>query len=191
MQDLSTAMLNHEEAIEHLERHRWNREEIECKDYFAVILEKRQPTLAGIAAASNPPKIPGHAPFTNHEAELLKFSVNFGGAPVRVLLGQALDQDADLSRDLGPTPTRPGSPAPVKPKPGAMPADHGLRFDDDKHVRPTRPEPLQRDPEQPVEAGQAWARSFSLEHGDLLSQGKNFQGGISSTSHADAHPSQH
>src|SRR5262249_17241703 len=37
MQDLSTAMLNHEEAIEHLERHRWNREEIQCKDCFAVI----------------------------------------------------------------------------------------------------------------------------------------------------------
>ena len=36
------------------------------------------------------------------------------------------------------------------------------------------------DPEQPVKAGQAWKRSLSLEYGDLLSQGQDFEGGIAS-----------
>jgi len=38
-------MLDDKEAIEYAERYGWNREEVECGDHFAVIVEEGQPTL--------------------------------------------------------------------------------------------------------------------------------------------------
>ena len=42
-------------------------------------------------------------------------------------------------------------------------------------------------PEESVQAIQSWPRPFSFEHGDLLSEGQNFEGGIPSTAeeHSD------
>ena len=75
---------------------------------------------------------------------------------------------------------------PVETKTGAVPSDDGLGFDDNEDVCPARPKVLQRGPEQPVKGGQRWPRSFALEHGDLLSEGKNFEGSITSTPEEDA-----
>jgi hypothetical protein len=43
-------------------------------------------------------------------------------------------------------------------------------------------------PEEAVQAIQFWPWPFSFEHGDLLSEGQNFEGGIPSTAekHSDA-----
>ena len=137
VQDPSTRMLDDEEAVKQTERHCRHSEEVERNDHLAMVLKKREPALAWITAASNSSKITGHAPFRDDQAELLKFSVDLGGSPVRVLFRQPLDQDTDLGRDLWSTATRPGSPTPVETKPGAVPADDGLRLHDDEDVCPT------------------------------------------------------
>ncbi|HEY1494960.1 MAG TPA: hypothetical protein VGF49_10480 [Candidatus Solibacter sp.] len=36
-------------------------------------------------------------------------------------------------------------------------------------------------PEEPVEGTEFWPSPFSFEHGDVLSEGQNFEGGITST----------
>jgi hypothetical protein len=43
-------------------------------------------------------------------------------------------------------------------------------------------------PEESVQTIQFWTWPFSFEHGDLLSEGQNFEGGIPSTAekHSDA-----
>jgi hypothetical protein len=43
-------------------------------------------------------------------------------------------------------------------------------------------------PEESVQGIQFWPWPFSFEHGDLLSEGQNFEGGIPSTAekHSDA-----
>jgi len=41
------AVLDHEEAVQQLERQRRHREEVKCHDGFAVILKKRQPPFSG------------------------------------------------------------------------------------------------------------------------------------------------
>jgi hypothetical protein len=46
-------VLDHKKAIQQLKRQRWNGEEIEGNDHLPVILEKRQPTFARVATASN------------------------------------------------------------------------------------------------------------------------------------------
>ena len=46
-------------------------------DHFPVILQERQPPLAWVTAATNSPKVPGHASFRDDKAELLQFTVDF------------------------------------------------------------------------------------------------------------------
>ena len=64
--------------------------------------------------------------FRDDETELLQFTVDFWGSPVRILFCQAPDQTADFIGDLRPPAARAGPPTPVQPKAGAMPADNGL-----------------------------------------------------------------
>jgi hypothetical protein len=40
-------------------------------------------------------------------------------------------------------------------------------------------------PEEPVQGGRGWPRPFAFEHGDLLSEGEDFEGRIGSTAEED------
>ena len=60
-----------------------------------------------------------------------------------------------------------------------------LGLDDDEDLGPTMPEAAQGGPEEPVQGVQGRPRPFAFEHGDLLSQGEDFQGGIASTAKED------
>ena len=62
-------------------------------------------------------------------------------------------------------------------EPSAMPADHSLGFHDDQDVSPARPTVAKRGPEESVQAVQFWPWPFPFEHGDLLSEGEDFEGG--------------
>src|ERR1035438_3418893 len=92
VEDLATAVLYHEEAIQQLEGHRRHGKEIERHDHVAVIVKKGEPSLARIAAAQNASQIPGHSSFRGTEAEFLEFTVNPRHSPVRVLIRQASDE---------------------------------------------------------------------------------------------------
>ena len=46
---------------------------------------------------------------------------------------------------------------------------------------PAGPNLPQGGPEQPVEGGQRWSRPFSLEHSYLLSEGEDFESGVTAT----------
>jgi hypothetical protein len=59
-----------------------------------------------------------------------------------------------------------------------MPADHRLRFHDEKNIGPARPCVPQSGPEEAVEAIEWRPRAFALEHGDLLAQRENLKRSI-------------
>ena len=80
--------------------------------------------------------------------------------------------------------------APVQAKARPMPPDHRVRFHNDQNIRPSRPYVPQRGPEEAVEAVQRRSRPFSFEHGDLLSQCENFQGGVDAIAEEGADSSQ-
>src|ERR1700726_2084486 len=101
-----------------------------------------------------------------------------------LLSNEATDEGPNLLADPRPALALSGSPAPVEAKAGSMPPDHGLRFHDEQHVRPSRPQ-MPEGPEEAVEASQRRPRSLALEHGDLLSEREDRQGGIAAT--ADEH----
>ena len=67
-----------------------------------------------------------------------------------------------------------------------MPTDHGLRFHDNQHIRPSRPDLLQGGPEQTIQAVQCRPRPFPFEDSNLLPEGEDFQCRISTTTEEDA-----
>ena len=66
-----------------------------------------------------------------------------------------------------------------------MPADDGLGFHDDQDVGPASPEAAKGGPEESVQPVQYWSRPFAFEHGDLLSEGEDFESGIAPTAKED------
>src|ERR1700682_952765 len=128
-----------EEAREQLEGQRGDGEEIACDDRLAVVGEEGRPAAGGIAAAWYAAQIAGDACFGEGAGELTEFPVDPGRAPVRILRCQATDQGPRLLADPRPASALSGSPAPVEAKAGSVPPDHGLRFHDEQHVRPSGP----------------------------------------------------
>jgi hypothetical protein len=53
VQDLTTGVLDHEEAVQQLKLDRRNGEEVEGDNCFSMILQKRQPTFPRITPSSN------------------------------------------------------------------------------------------------------------------------------------------
>src|SRR5271169_5146865 len=66
-------------------------------------------------------------------------------------------------------------PAPVQPKPSPMPANHGLRGDQDQRFLPARANLSQNDPEQPVDGTQSRTRSLCMQSQQLLAKGEVLQ----------------
>src|SRR5882762_4987223 len=129
-------MLDNKEAVQQLKRQRRHSKEVKGDDDFSVILQKRQPPFTRVASAFNSTQIPGDRPLRDHEAELQHLAMDLGGSPVRVLLGQSSDQPPNLLGDLRSAATGTGSPTPVQPEAGTVPADDGLGLHDDEHVVP-------------------------------------------------------
>jgi hypothetical protein len=75
---------------------------------------------------------------------LQEFAVDF--ATAGIFRGQSPDQGSDFQCHFGPSATRPGTPADSERR--ATPDDHGLGFHDGQSVRPSRPNPLQKDPDR-------------------------------------------
>lgn len=59
-----------------------------------------------------------------------------------------------------------------------MPTGNGFRSDNDQDVAPCRPKPAQQDPKYPILHSQPRARPFSLEHAQLLTEGKDLEAEI-------------
>ena len=108
----------------------------------------------------------------------MQFRVNFGRAPVGIVLGQTSDQIPQFLGDPRSAAARTGAPAPVESEPGAMPADHSLRFYYEEDIGPAGPEAAEGGPEETVARIQGRPRSLAFEHGDLLAQSEDLQGGV-------------
>jgi hypothetical protein len=67
-----------------------------------------------------------------------------------------------------------------------VPADHSVGFHEDQDVRPAGPTLAECRPEESVTGVQLRPRPFPFQHGDLLSEGEDFEGGIASTAQEDS-----
>ena len=68
-----------------------------------------------------------------------------------------------------------------------MPANHGIRLNDDQSIAPPSPQRTQRHPEQAVPTPEARPRPVAFEYGDLLSRRQNLQAQIMAGAKETAH----
>ena len=69
-----------------------------------------------------------------------------------------------------------GAPGPVVAEPSPLPAQDGVRGDDDQRLLPASPQPGQRDPKEPVATAQPRSGHRPPVHGELLAQGEILEG---------------
>src|SRR6478609_3497594 len=84
VQDLASAMVDHKQAIQKLERDGWDREEIECDDHLTVVLKEGQPVLRGIRSPADASEVTRDRHLAQVKANFQQFAVDFGRSPARI-----------------------------------------------------------------------------------------------------------
>jgi hypothetical protein len=85
MQDLPSVMTDNEEAVEHAECNRWNREEIHRGNRFAMIVQKREPSLGWFRISWRPADPAGDGSLRDIETQHEQLAVDARRSPGRVL----------------------------------------------------------------------------------------------------------
>jgi hypothetical protein len=155
-----------------------------------VIGEEGQPTLAWITAALDTLQIPGYGSFGNDEAQFLKFSMDPGCSPGRILFGQVSDEPPNFSRSFRSAGACSRLPLPEEPKSLPVPPDNGLRLYRNQDLGPPGPYAVQGHPEQPIQPIQPRTWPFPLEKDELLPQGEDLQGGVIPTAEENSNSGQ-
>jgi len=138
VQNTSAIMADDEEAVQHGEDDRGNREEIHRGDGFPMVTQKSEPTLGWAWISGGLFHPAGNRSFGNIETEHEKFSVDAGSSPAGVLGHHLEDEIPNLSRYLSSTDGLPGlrNHPPVPTEPGEVPTDHGFGRDDEDCLFP-------------------------------------------------------
>jgi hypothetical protein len=98
--------------------------------------------------------------------------MNAGSTPRWILGCHLEDELTQLSSDRLPSQdsVRFGYPPPVETKAGAVPANDGVRGNDDQRILPVRPERPKGDPKEPVESSEARSLAVAPKGSDLLAK---------------------
>jgi hypothetical protein len=164
-------MIDHEPHIEKSGSNGWYGEEVHRRDSVLVILEKRQPALPLILVWWSLREIPGYGCQSQCEAELFKVGMNLPCSPT-ILQGETTNEPLHLLRDRRSPGTTLRDGSPIEAEALAVPANHRLRFHDDKDLLPARPEPEQSDPEGTIQRCERGPRSLLGVRRELPAQDK-------------------
>jgi hypothetical protein len=139
-------------------------------DGLVVIAQKRRPSFCRPGIPGRLPHPAEHGSLREIEAKDLQLTVNAWRAPGRVLDDHAKDQFSQFpahvsSSCLGPMPRE---PRPVRLEPCPMPANDGVRFNKNQCPLPSRPEPAQHHPEQPIRNCKSRLGMLPPEDAELL-----------------------
>ena len=113
----------------------------------------------------------GDRGLTHIDAELEEFAVDPGRAPQRVGKAHIPDQLADSKWDLRSAYPRARLPSPEQAKPGPVPADNRLWFDDHQGVQNVGRDPIEARKNEAVEIAEnnpLWR--FSVQHIELVAE---------------------
>jgi len=149
VKQLAAPMADEEEHVEGLEGQRLDYEQIGRPDRVGVVSEKGAPVLAGrMSGATSAAAADGSG--ADHDAELQGLAAYTLGARERILCGHGPDEFSDLWFQAGPTQARTRARAPVEPPALAMPANDGLRPDQEEMASPVPLEAADQQPEELV-----------------------------------------
>jgi len=137
-----------------------------------MIAQEGHPLFCRLGASWRFPHPSQHSSLGDIEAEHLQFSMNARRTPCLVL-GYHAENDlpqfpADtLSSRLG---SLSRNPRPIQSETLAVPADNGLRLNENQCPLPANPQLPQHYPEQFVSSTKWWPRMLSFENAELLSK---------------------
>ena len=134
-----------------------------------------QEGFPSLAHAPAPSAIPADRRIREVDAEVGQFGLNAFAAPGGITGPQVAEEANPLSVKSGSATTGTRFPAPKEPKAQAMPGDHGLGLEDEKHSFPTRPALLQEDPEPAISVPKQRFRNGVPEHCQLMARCPLFQ----------------
>src|ERR1700674_514655 len=89
VENLTTIMSDHEEAVEHTEGDGWHREEIHRRDGFTVIPQKCEPTFGQFRVSRRSFHPTRNGSLGNVKPKHHEFAMNARGTPGRVLRDHA------------------------------------------------------------------------------------------------------
>ena len=153
VENLTTIVTDHEEAVEHAEPESWNGEEVYRRDGFPVIPQKCEPTFGQFRVPRRSFHPAGDRLLGNIESQHEKLPMDARRSPGGILRDHLEDQFPHLLWNLSP-PNRSshlGNQLPIQSEAGPMPSDHRFRGDHDECPFPFRPEPLRQHPEDLLE----------------------------------------
>ncbi len=174
-------MRNHEEAVEKTKSECRHGKEIHCRDDFTMVAQKGHPSLRRLRIPRGLSHPSQHRTLRYIEAQHLQFAMNARRAPGGVLGDHAEDQFTQFLADAfsSSAVTMPREPRPIRLESRLMPANYGVRLDENQCPLPSRPDPLQHHPEQFVRGGKPRLRMLLLQYGELLAKCQVFQQQIS------------
>src|SRR5215469_13229099 len=153
VQDAPPVMTDHEEAVEHAERNRRDREEIHGCNDLPVVAEKGEPPFSWFVISRCAFHPTGDRSLREIKPEHEEFTMNARCSPGRVLGNHSKDEIASF---LGNMLTAnhsacPRDSTPVHRESCSMPADDRLRAHDDEGLLPLGPKTFRKNPEELVE----------------------------------------
>ncbi len=141
---------------------------------FGVVAQEGLPSLQWRSPVSC--HILGDRGLSHIDAELEEFAMDPGSAPERVGEAHVADQLADFQRDFWSADSRARLPSPEQAKPGPMPANDRLRFDDHQGVLNAGCDPIQARKNEAIKIVQDNPfRRFSAQHIELMAQRHNLR----------------
>ena len=143
VQNVSTIMTDHEEAVQHAERDRRSREKIKRRDGFPMIAQKGEPALGSRRISRRTFHLTRDSSLGNIETEHKKLAVNARRSPCRILGHHSEDQIPNLLRSLSSSdwPWYFRNQLPIQPEASAVPPDHRLRCHNNESLFPFGQEP--------------------------------------------------
>ena len=106
------------------------------------------------------------------DPELQELAMDTGSAPEWVGHGYLTNQFSNFTRHRWSSrPSISALPSPVQPEPLLVPADDGLRLDDEEGSTPLRPDAAEDIPEGSISPAKGWSGRIALKDLDLVTEG--------------------
>jgi len=177
LQDSPPIMRNDEEAVENAEGECRNGEEVHRGNRLTMVVQKSHPSLCRLRTSRSLSHPTQYGSLRNIEAQHLELSMNTWRAPGRILGNHAKDKVAQFPADAlsSHAGSMPREPRPIQLESRPMPANNGLRLDDNQCRLPSRPKPPKHYPEHFFGSGKPRLRMPLLQDGKLLPKGQVLQ----------------
>ena len=168
--ELPTSVSQNEPHIQHSEANGRDRKEVHRRNGISMIPKEGPPALQLRAPGESLGEVSRDRGEAHRETELLEFRLDFPCSP-GILHGEPRNQFLHFGREAWSAGTPLRDPPPINPESLAVPPDHRLRLDDNQGFPPAGPEPMDCNPEGPIELSKPGPVPLGV-NSQLLAKGK-------------------